>query len=94
MCSSDLRYIFWSNESIKDRLAQLRAKGSPIWEYPKDVPHEYLKQINSEIKREMVDKTTKQITHRYVKLHRDNHMWDTEAMTTAAALMVGLLKEH
>lgn len=88
------RYIFWANEGVKDRLSQLRAQGSPVWEYPKDVPPEYLKQINSEVKREMVDKATKAITHRYVKLRHDNHMWDTEAMTTAAALMLGLLKDH
>lgn len=88
------RYIFWSNDGIKDRLSQLRAQGSPIWEYPKDVPPEYLKQINSEVKREMVDKVTKAITWRYVKIRPDNHMWDTEAMTTAAALMLGLLKDN
>jgi hypothetical protein len=88
------RYIFWSNEGVKDRLSQLRAQGSPVWEYPKDVPAEYLKQINSEVKKEVVDKVTKRITHRYVRLRKDNHMWDTEAMTTAAALMLGLLKDH
>lgn len=88
------RYIFWANEGVKDRLSQLRAQGSPVWEYPKDVSPEYIKQINSEIKREVVDKGTKTITHRYVKLRADNHMWDTEAMTTAAALMLGLLKDH
>lgn len=89
---SRARYIFWSNEGVKDRLSELRAMGSPVWEYPRDVSPEYLKQINSEVKREVVDKATKTITRRYMKLHRDNHYWDCEAEVTAAALMLGLLK--
>jgi hypothetical protein len=68
--------------------------GSPIWDYPKDVSSDYLKQINSEVKREVVDKATKMITRRYVKIHRDNHYWDCEAEVTAAALMLGLLKSN
>jgi len=87
------RYIFWANEGVKDRFAQLRAMGSPVWEYGLDTPKDYLKQIVAEAKREVVDKFTKTIQRRYVRIHRDNHMGDCEAMVTAVALMLGLLRE-
>lgn len=89
-------YIFWSNEGVKDELVKLRALGAPHWEFPHDVsdaPNDgYLAQINSEIKKDTVDNTTKQVKMRYVKIRQHNHLWDCEAMQVAAAMMVGLLK--
>jgi hypothetical protein len=90
------RYIYWSNEGVKDELVRLRAAGAPHWEFPQDVSDNgaegYLNQINSEVKRDTVDKTTKQVKMRYVKVRTHNHLWDCEAMQVAAAMMVGLLK--
>ena len=90
------RYIYWSNEGVKDELVRLRALGAPHWEFPHDVSDAgaegYLSQINSEVKRDTVDKATKQVKMRYVKVRTHNHLWDCEAMQVAAAMMVGLLK--
>jgi hypothetical protein len=44
------------------------------------------------VKRDTVDKSTKQVKMRYVKVRTHNHLWDCEAMQVAAAMMVGLLK--
>jgi hypothetical protein len=87
------RYFFWSNEGIKDELSRLRNVGAPFWEYPRDIGPFYLKQLNSEVKRDVVNKATKQITRRYVKTRRDNHIWDCEAMQVCAAMMTGVLRE-
>jgi len=86
------RYIFWSNEGVKDELVRLRAAGSPQWEFPADVSAEYLDHLNSEIKKDLVDKVTKAVKQRYVKFKKDNHLWDCEAMQVAAAMMLGVIK--
>jgi phage terminase large subunit GpA-like protein len=84
-------YIFWSNEGIKDQLVQLRARGAPFWEFPVDVSKEWIDQMNSEVKKDVIDKATKKLKMRYVKV-KANHLWDCEAMQVAAAMMVHILK--
>jgi hypothetical protein len=88
------RYIFWSNEGIKDELTRLRGQGSPMWEFPRDVSRDYLSHLNSEVKKDVVDKVTKHIKQRYVKFKNDNHLWDCEAMVVAAMVMLNLLKSE
>lgn len=89
----EVRFVFWSNEGIKDALAQLRAQGSPRWEFPRDVSSEYLSQLNSEMKREVIDKATKRMVLRWAKIgSRANHLWDCESMQVAVATMFKLLK--
>jgi len=85
------RYIFWSNEGVKDELVRLRSAGSPVWEFPADASKDYLEQINSEVKKDLIDKVTKQVKQRYVKF-RANHLWDCESMQVAAAMMLGVIK--
>jgi hypothetical protein len=58
---------------------------------PDDAPNEYLRQIDSEQKREVVSSITKQTDYRWVKVRKDNHAWDCEAMQVVAALMLRLL---
>jgi phage terminase large subunit GpA-like protein len=89
----EAKFLIWANEGIKDALAKLRAAGSPIWEFPKDVSPEYLAQLNSEMKRETLDKRTKKMALRWLKIgSRANHLWDCEAMQVAVAAMFRLLK--
>lgn len=84
-------YLFWSNEKVKDILANLRAgKGAP-WETPDDVSTDYVHQIASEVKKEVVNKVTKGIGQRWVRIRKDNHLWDCEAMATVVALIKGLV---
>ena len=88
-----MRYVLWANEGIKDALAQLRAAGSPRWEFPRDVSSEYLAQLNSEMKREVLDKGTKRMRLRWARIgSRANHLWDCEAMQVAVATMFKLLR--
>lgn len=85
------RYAFWSNEKIKDSLALLRpGKGAP-WETPDDVSADYVKQIDSELKKEIINKVTKAVELRWVKIKDDNHLWDCECMQVASAMMLGVL---
>lgn len=88
-----VRFVLWANEGIKDALAQLRAAGSPRWEFPRDVSSEYLAQLNSEMKREVLDKGTKRMKLRWARIgSRANHLWDCEAMQVAVATMFKLLR--
>jgi hypothetical protein len=86
-----VRYAYWSSDRAKDILHALRTgKGAP-WQVPDDAPNEYLRQIDSEQKREVVSSITKQTDYRWVKVRKDNHAWDCEAMQVVAALMLRLL---
>ena len=90
----EARYVFWINDGIKDSLALLRARGAPRWEFPNDVSVEYLTHLNSEMKREVLDKQTKRMRLRWVKIgSRQNHLWDCEAMQVAVATMTKILRD-
>lgn len=89
-CGERVGYVLWANEGIKDQLSLLRARGSPVWEFPVDVSDDWMRQMNSEVKRDALDKRTKKIKMRWEKL-RPNHLWDCEAMQVAVAMMLGLI---
>ncbi len=77
----------WSNPSAKDILQRLiNGKGAP-WEVPKDIFDEYRRQITAEIKKEVKDPRTGRLKYIWVKLRRDNHLFDCEAMQIVAAAM-------
>lgn len=85
------RYLFFAADRVKDVLFELRQGKGPKWEHPSDTSKEYFRQLDSEEKREVIDKTTKQISKRWVKVKRDNHQWDTETIHTTVALVFGIL---
>lgn len=87
----DCRYAFWSNEPIKDRLAVFRSGQGVAWETPDDVSEDYANQIDSEMKKEIVNKKTGAVQMLWVRTRRDNHLWDCEAMQVAVAMMLGVL---
>jgi hypothetical protein len=86
-------FFHWASDPVKDVLARLRTIGSPTWEFPHDVPREYLLHLNSERKRDVVDKVTKRTRKRWTKTHRPNHLWDCEAMQVVVAMMLGALPD-
>lgn len=91
--SGPARFFLWQNEGVKDALAKLRASGSPMWEFPCDVSSEYLAQLNSEMKRETLDKRTKRMVLRWQQIgSRENHLWDCEAMQVVIAVMLKVLR--
>jgi phage terminase large subunit GpA-like protein len=86
-----VRYAHWSSDRIKDVLHAHRTGQAAAWDIPDDVPQEYLRQIDSEIKREMVNSKTKQSEFRWVKTRQNNHAWDCEAMQVVAAMMLKII---
>jgi hypothetical protein len=86
-------FFYWASDPIKDILANLRNTGSPVWEFPQDAPPEYVRHMNSERKRQTVDKRTKKTRLRWTATGRPNHMWDAEAMNVLTAQMLGVLPD-
>lgn len=84
-------YIFWSASKVKDVLANLRDCKGAKWETPDDASQDYHQQIVSEVKKDVVNKTTKATDSRWVKIRKDNHLWDCEAMQTVFAIFNGFL---
>ena len=80
----------WASDPVKDVLGKLRSGQGAKWEVPDDAGQEYERQINGDVKKEMVNKRTGRSEWRWVRRHA-NHYWDCEAMQVAAALMLGIL---
>jgi phage terminase large subunit GpA-like protein len=86
------RYIFFANEGAKDILARHRGGHAAPWEIPDDAGNDWHVQINAEIKRDTVQKITKQIVRRWCKIgSRPNHIFDCETMQVVAALIKGVI---
>jgi hypothetical protein len=85
------RFAYWSSDRIKDICYAIRTGKGPAFEIGEDVPSEYLAQLDSEVKKEITNPTTKQVEHRWTKKRRDNHAWDLRAEAVVAALMIGLM---
>lgn len=90
-CGGKALYLFWSNEKVKDILNNLRGGKGAAWETPDDVSSDYIHQIASEVKKDYINKATKAVSQRWVRVRKDNHLWDCEAMQTAIALVKGLV---
>lgn len=81
----------WLNAPVKDILARLR--GTSRFAIPSDCPPEYQLHMTAEIKRDVLNKVTGQLTRRWVRIgDRQNHLWDMEALQVVGALMCGLLR--
>jgi hypothetical protein len=85
------RYAHWASDRVKDIVHALRTGQSAAWHIPDDVSPEWLRQIDGETKREMVNAKTKQAEYRWVKTRNANHAFDVESMQVVAALMLKLI---
>lgn len=85
------RYAHWASDRIKDIVHAHRTGQAAAWHIPDDISQDWLKQIDSEVKREMVNAKTKQSEFRWVRVRNNNHAWDVEAMQVVAALMLKLI---
>lgn len=85
------RYAFFASDRIKDILHAHRTGKAGSWQIPDDVSKDFVKQIDSEIKKEIPNSKTKQVEYRWVKTRNNNHAWDVEAMQIVAALMLRLI---
>jgi hypothetical protein len=55
---------------------------------------EHRAQLFSEIEKDVIHKVTKAITRLFVKLRRDNHLFDCEAMQVVGALIARMLADQ
>ena len=88
------RYFFFSADRIKDILVKLRNGEGVRWEIPDDASENYHKQIDSEVKKEVINKKTKKTEMRWVQVKKHNHMWDCEVHQVALAYLMGLLGSY
>jgi len=89
--SGRARYCHWASDRIKDILHAHRTGQTSAWHIPDDVSQDWLKQIDSEVKREMPNAKTNQVDFRWVRIRNNNHAWDVEAMQIVAAMMLKLI---
>jgi phage terminase large subunit GpA-like protein len=85
------RYAFFASDRVKDILHAHRTGKGAAWQIPDDVSKDFVRQIDSEIKKEIPNSKTRQIEYRWVKTRNNNHAWDVEAMQIVAALMLRLI---
>lgn len=87
----------WSNPTIKDLLARLRdGASSPVrWEVPTQwASEEYFRHLDGEYKTRRFNARTGRVSYEWVlrNRHWPNHLLDCEAMQTAVALKLGILR--
>jgi hypothetical protein len=86
-----VRYAHWSSDRIKDVLHAHRTGHAAAWDIPDDAPQEYIRQVDSETKREIINSKTRQSEYRWIKTRNNNHAWDCESMQIVAALMLRII---
>ena len=89
-----IAYVFyWSNPSVKDVLWRLRHGRGVMWQVPEDVSKRYQEEIDSEVKRRVLDKKTGQWRFWWVNVGKDqaNHAWDCECEQVVCAMIAGIL---
>ena len=85
------RYSHWASDRIKDILHAHRTGIAGTWDIPDDISPDFLKQIDSEIKKEVTNSKTKQVEYRWTRTRNNNHAWDVMAMQIVAALMLKII---
>ncbi|MEA3207672.1 MAG: hypothetical protein QOE70_729 [Chthoniobacter sp.] len=84
-------YVYWSNDAIKDLFAVLRFTEPTIFHVHTDVPPEYQRHLNAEIKTTKKSYQTGRVTYFWKQLRKDNHLLDAECMNLMRALRLGLV---
>jgi phage terminase large subunit GpA-like protein len=86
-----IKLFLWSNPSVKDVLQRLMSGQGASWEIPADIFPEYHKHLSAEVKKEVKDRTTGRLKYIWVRIRKDNHLFDCEAMQIVAACMERIL---
>lgn len=84
-------YVYWSNDTIKDLLAVLRFMEPTIFHVHSDIPPEYQRHLNAEIKTTKKSFMTGRVSYFWKQLRKDNHLLDAECMNLLRALRLGLV---
>tara|TARA_R100001510_G_C7655916_1_gene215461 strand:+ start:3477 stop:5222 length:1746 start_codon:yes stop_codon:yes gene_type:complete len=79
-----IKLYHWSNPSIKDKLELMMRGESTRWEIPEKISDDYIKQLTAERRQEFEDSRGHE-SFKYVKIRKDDHLRDCEAMILVAA---------
>ena len=87
------RYVFWANDPIKDILAVVRHAEPRRWHVHGDIPQEYTRHLNAEMKIMRQNPRTGRYTVVWKQIRKANHLLDCEAMQVVDALCCGIIQE-
>ena len=87
-----IRLFLWSNDGLKDMLAELMQGMIGEWTIAKDVCNEYTRQVTAE-KRQQITDVKGRTKYEWVPVRKDNHMFDCELMIQVASLANKLISQ-
>lgn len=87
------RYVYWANDPVKDILAVMRHAEPRRWHVHGDIPPEYTRHLNAEIKIMKQNPRTGRYQVVWKQVRKDNHLLDCEAMQVVDALCAGVIQE-
>lgn len=87
------RYVFWSNDAVKDVLAVMRHAEPRRWHVHGDIPPEYVKHMNAEVKIMRQNPRTGRYSIEWKQVRKANHLLDCEGMQVVNALCAGIITE-
>jgi phage terminase large subunit GpA-like protein len=88
------RFVFWSNEALKDQIAVWRSESPTRWHIHSSVTPAYHRQINAEIKVTKRLGNTGRTVYYWKQMRKDNHALDCECMNLLGAIAGGVIKER
>jgi len=83
--------IRWSNPAVKDILSMLKNGKMSKWEIPDDCPEDWHNHMNAEIKKAKFNPLSGRTKMIWVRIRRDNHLFDAEAMNLVGAMLSGCM---
>lgn len=87
-----VKFVKWSNPTIKDMLCRLRDGKGVAWELPGNLPDWYNDQIDSEIrKRKNIGGRWRRYWVAKSTSNPNNHIWDCECMVLVRAVVAGVI---
>jgi phage terminase large subunit GpA-like protein len=88
-----IRLFLWSNDGIKDMLAELIQGMIGDWTIASDTCNEYTRQVTAE-KRVQIQDIKGRIKYEWLPVRKDNHMFDCELMIVVASLANKLISQY
>jgi len=88
-----IRLFLWSNDGVKDMLAELIQGMIGEWSIAKDTCNEYTRQVTAE-KRVQIQDIKGRIKYEWLPVRKDNHMFDCELMIVVASLANKLITQY
>lgn len=84
-------YVLFSKHDMLDLVSSLRYAEPPCFNCSVNVSPQYSRQMNSRVKKKVINKRTGRPEWVWYEIHQDNHASDAENFCALRALMLGLL---